>query len=101
MTRKLLARMKVRQTRGASWLQIIINVGIITANVKLFYPEASAYVYAFCAVVWIFATTAIGFVDEFRGIWKHEQEYIMETITPTFARIDKNVNAIIEEMKKK
>ena len=101
MIRKFLARMKVRQTRGAAWLQIILNVGIITANIKLFYPEASIYVYGICAFAWMLMTTSIGFVDEFRGIWKDEQEYTMEIITPTFARIDKNTKEILEEMRKK
>lgn len=94
-----LARMKLRQTRGSSYFQFVVNVGIITANIRLFIPDASLLVYLAAAVGWLVATTALGYIDEFYGIWKEELAYGSSTVNPFFLqmserieRIEKNVN---------
>ena len=94
------ARMKTRQARGASWLIFIINLGVITANVKLFFPNASIDMYIGVAIVWLIGTTIMGYIDEFKGIWKIEHAYLTETINPVFARIDENTKKILKEMEK-
>ena len=98
---KLVARMKTRQARGASWFTFIINLGVITANVKLFFPDTSMSTYIICAAVWLTGTTIVGYIDEFKGIWRHEYEYVTETINPVFGRMDQNIKKILKEMEKK
>ena len=95
------ARMKTRQSRGASWLLFFINLGVITANVKLFFPDTGMITYIFCAIAWFIGTTIIGYIDEFKGIWKIEHAYLTETINPVFARIDENTKKILKEMEKR
>ena len=95
-----LARMKVRQTRGSAWLSLLISIGVITANIKLFFPEASLGTYIVVGIVWVAATTIIGFADEFKGIWKREMDYSTKVINPVFARIDEGVQELLEEKNK-
>ena len=96
-----LARMKVRQTRGSAWLSLLISIGVITANIKLFFEEAGLGTYIIVAVAWVVATTIIGFADEFKGIWKREMDYSTKVINPVFARIDENTKKILKEMREK
>ena len=74
---------------------------MITANIKLFFPEAGLGMYIIVAVVWLVATTIIGFGDEFKGIWKREMNYSTKVINPVFARIDENTKKILKEMREK
>ena len=94
-----LARMKVRQTRGSTWLSLLISIGVITANIKLFFPKAGLGMYIIVAIAWVVATTIIGFADEFKGIWKREMDYSTKVINPVFARIDEGVKKLLEEKK--
>ena len=95
-----LARMKVRQTRGSAWLSLLISIGVITANIKLFFPEAGLGTYIVVGIAWVAATTIIGFGDEFKGIWKREMDYSTKVINPVFARIDDNVKKLLEGREK-
>lgn len=99
--KELIARMKTRQTRGASWLLFIINLGVITANIKLFFPNTSILTYIVSCVLWLIGTTIIGYVDEFKGIWKVEHAYLTETINPVFGRIDQNVQKVLDKLDEK
>ena len=80
---------------------LLINMGVITANIKLFFPKASITVYVLVGIGWVLITTIIGFIDEFKGIWKREQDYITKQVNPVFSRIDENVKKLIEMEKKK
>ena len=96
-----MARMKLRQARGGSWLTILINMGVISMNIKLFFPNADIVVYVLVGICWLLLTTSMGFIDEFKGIWKREQNYVTKNVNPVFGRIDENVKKLIEMEKKK
>lgn len=89
-----LARMKLRQTRGASYFQVIVNIGIITANIRLFVPGAGLWVYALAAAGWLGMTTALGYLDEFYGLWKEELAYGSGAVNPFFLQMSERIESI-------
>lgn len=78
---RMFARFKARQSRGGSWVQLFLNIGIITANIALFQDWFNQFgislgeMLVVGAVGYVLLTIAIGFVDEQHGIWQHENEY--------------------------
>lgn len=90
----LLARMKLRQTRGASYFQVLVNLGVITANIRLFLPDATIAVYALAAGLWVAATVGLGYLDEFYGIWKAELAYGSSAVNPFFMEMSRRVERI-------
>lgn len=80
---------------------LLINMGVISMNIKLFFPNANIVVYVLVGIGWLILTTVMGYIDEFKGIWKREQDYITKEVNPVFARIDENVKELIEMEKKK
>lgn len=93
-----LARMKLRQTRGSSYFQILVNIGVITANIKLFVPDAGISTYLIAAGMWVVATTALGFIDEFYGVWKDELSYGTGIVNPFFLQMSEQLERIEEKM---
>lgn len=89
-----LARMKLRQTRGSSYFQFVVNVGIITANIRLFVPDAGLPVYLAAAAGWLVVTTALGYLDEFYGIWKEELAYGSSTVNPFLLQMSERIERI-------
>lgn len=84
ITRRSLTTLKMRYARGSSWIGIILTLGIITANLKLFEPFIVSLLPAWLpmqAVIVISipayfgACYLIGWIDETRGIWKTESTY--------------------------
>ena len=78
---KFLAAFKARQTRGGSWIQLILNIGIITANIKLFQESFESFGIPLTTMLvvgifgYLFGTITLGYIDEKYGIWQHELEY--------------------------
>ena len=78
---KFLAAFKARQTRGGSWVQLALNLGIITANIKLFQSSFESFGISITTMLvlgifgYVFGTICIGFLDEKYGIWQHESEF--------------------------
>jgi len=116
--RRKLAAWRMRQSRGAMWLQFLINIGVITANIKLFQEtiiyytgitiDSMIYVYILAVVLYFMASFSIGYIDERYGIWQQENEYCTFTITPQMqdmhnkvTAIGKKVDRLIEVMEKK
>lgn len=97
-----LARMKARQTRGGSWIQFILNMGIITANIALFsdwldsvgISTKTALIIA--PVGYVVATVVIGYIDEFYGIWQDENEY-NSNLNPFLTKLKKQVEDLQEK----
>jgi len=75
------ARFKARQSRGGSWVQLFLNIGIITANIALFKHWFESFgislttMLAIGAVGYVIITITIGYIDERHGVWQHENEY--------------------------
>jgi len=93
-----LARMKLRQTRGSSYFQFVVNVGIITANIRLFVPDADLSVYLLSACGWLAATAALGYIDEFHGIWKEELAYGSSTVNPFLLQMAARIERIEDQV---
>ena len=89
-----LARMKLRQTRGSSYFQILVNIGVITANIRLFIPNADIIIYILAAFLWVIATTVLGYIDEFYGIWKEELSYGSGAVNPFFFQMSERIENI-------
>lgn len=98
-----LALFKQRYTRGASWTQIVLNFGIITANAKLF--EDFFYfhlgltlpmVIALSVPAYIIICYIIGHFDEKSGFWQMENN-LSYRVTPYS---DEMLNHIREIRKK-
>jgi hypothetical protein len=74
----------MRYARGSSWIGIILTLGIITANLKLFEQFIIGFLPAWLpmqAVIvgsipaYFGACYIIGWIDEKKGIWKSENTY--------------------------
>jgi hypothetical protein len=84
ITRRRLTTLKMRYARGSSWIGIILTLGIITANLKLFEQFIVGFLPAWLpmqAVIvgsvpaYFLACYVIGWLDERKGIWKNENSY--------------------------
>ncbi|OPY25898.1 MAG: hypothetical protein A4E28_02862 [Methanocella sp. PtaU1.Bin125] len=90
ITRRRLTTLKMRYARGSSWIGIILTLGIITANLKLFEEFIISFLPSWLpmqAVIiasvpaYFGACYLIGWIDERKGIWKSENSYGWE-VTP-------------------
>ena len=103
-TKNTVARIKARQWRGALWVQFILNIGIITASVALFYDwieqfGVSLRMALFIAVVvYLVGTVLIGYFDEVHGVWPEEQEHIA-SLNPFWRDIRDGVNELNTKLK--
>ena len=87
------ALVKFRYTRGSSWIQFILNFGIITTNIWIFQswlpkviPMPLWYFIGFgtyCVVGYI-----IGHIDEKHGIWNMENQLGVQVSPPTRMMLD-------------
>lgn len=101
-TIEFLARMKARQTRGGSWIQFLLNIGVVTANIALFsdwldsigIPAKTALIAA--PIGYVVATVVIGYIDEFYGIWQDENEYNSK-LNPFLTKLKKQVEDLQKE----
>lgn len=100
--RRILSRTKVRQSRGGSWVQVIFNMGIITANVALFREQfekiglseiQAIVILCSCYVV---GTIVLGFFDERYGIWQYEKEFDM-SLNPFMRNIRDAIDKLLQE----
>jgi hypothetical protein len=96
--RRTMGVVKAWQTRGSGWIQFVVNTGIITANVALFYDYLLEWginlqlrtVLAIAVVSYLVVTVVIGYLDERFGVWKHELEYT-SSLNPLLCRIHDGV----------
>jgi hypothetical protein len=104
ITRRRLTTLKMRYARGSSWLGIILSIGIITANLKLFEPFILGFLPSWIpmqAVIlssipgYFIACYLIGWVDEKKGIWKHENTYGWE-VSPESMELISSIRTIRE-----
>lgn len=96
----LLARMKLRQARGGSYFAILINLGVITANIRLFLPTAELWWYIVAGMAWVIVTAIVGYVDEFHGIWKAEMNYASGAINPFLQNMSDKLDELDEKITK-
>ncbi|HUL61686.1 MAG TPA: hypothetical protein VLT35_01385 [Methanocella sp.] len=84
ITRRSLTTLKMRYARGSSWIGIILTLGIITANLKLFEPFIVSLLPQWFHMQWLYVIAVpgyfitcylIGWLDERKGIWKNENSY--------------------------
>jgi len=93
---KTIARFKARQTRGGSWVQLFLNMGIITANVALFsdFFESFGIPLSVMLIIgvfgYLFGTVCIGYLDERYGVWQYENEY-NSNLNPFMVNIDRKL----------
>jgi len=82
------AQIKMRYTRGTTWLQFLLNFGIITANMWIFQDLLPKVIpmslwYLVALVVYCLICYAIGHIDEKYGIWNLENQYGVVVSPPT------------------
>lgn len=103
--RKKLAEWKNLYARGASWIQFLVNLGIITANIKLFegfiiplLPDGvnMATIYVACVPVYFFGCYTIGCVDKRWGIWREENDFSAFAVIPMNADIYRMMSEVHE-----
>ena len=76
-----LAHMKARQARGGSWIQMFLNMGIITANAALFEDYFLSVGIDLPVIIgvgictYVVGTILIGYLDEKYGVWEDENEF--------------------------
>ena len=84
ITRRRLTTLKMRYSRGSSWLGILLSLGIITANLKLFEPFIVGFLPAWLPMQGVIVGSIVGYfvgcyvigwADERKGIWKNENTY--------------------------
>ena len=84
ITRRRLTTLKMRYGRGSSWIGIILTLGIITANLKLFETFIVGLLPSWLPMQAVILTSipayfgacyVIGWIDEKKGIWKSENTY--------------------------
>jgi hypothetical protein len=95
--RRYIGKMKARQTRGGGWMQMLINIGVISANIKLFesvIPVSIPVAIGIGAVGYVALTVYIGYLDEQYGIWKEEAEYNSSTVNPVLKRMDERIERL-------
>jgi hypothetical protein len=95
--RQYIGKMKARQTRGGGWMQLAINIGVISANIKLFesaIPVSLPVAIGIGAIGYVVLTVYIGYLDEQYGIWKEETEYNSSQVNPVLKRIDERIERL-------
>jgi hypothetical protein len=104
--RNVLAAAKMRYSRGTSWIQFLLNLGIITANIKMFETYINqmgmtvGQAIAISLPTYIIFSYLIGYADEKWGVWKEEQNFAYD-ITPRmteFFKESKEIKAICEKL---
>jgi hypothetical protein len=104
ITRRRLTTLKMRYARGSSWIGIILTLGIITANLKLFEPFIVTLLPSWLpmqAVIvgsipaYFGACYFIGWIDEKKGIWKNENTYGWE-VSPESMELINSIRTIRE-----
>jgi hypothetical protein len=101
--RRYIGKMKARQSRGSGWMQMLINIGVISANIKLFegaIPVSLPVALVVGGIGYVVLTVYIGYFDEIYGIWKEETEFNSSTVNPVTQRIDQGVKRIEERLTK-
>jgi|AGTN01.2.fsa_nt_gi hypothetical protein len=102
ITRRRLTTLKMRYARGSSWIGIILTLGIITANLKLFEDFITGFLPSWLpmqAVIvgsvptYFLACYFIGWIDERKGIWKSENSYGWE-VTPESMELISSIREI-------
>ena len=102
ITRRRLTTLKMRYARGSSWIGIILTLGIITATLKLFEPFIVSLLPVWIHMQWLYlvavpgyfiACYTIGWLDEKKGIWKHENTYGWE-VSPESMELISSIRAI-------
>jgi len=109
---RFVARFKARQARGGAWVQLLLNIGIITANIKLFESWFESFGISLSTMLaigvfgYLFGTITIGFLDERYGVWQHENAY-NSNLNPVMRKIQENqitmitaINSIGKEARK-
>ena len=95
---RIIARAKLLQSRGGSWVYFITNIGVITANIALFKEHLTwtglslTQLLVIGAFAYFALTLGIGVIDEYLGIWKQENDYSALQLTsyanPMVTKID-------------
>ena len=111
ITRRSLTTLKMRYSRGSSWIGIFLNLGIITANLKLFEPFIVSFLPPWLPMqalillsipAYFITCYLIGLVDEKKGIWKNENSYGWEVSPESMEMIQgiREIREYVEEQKK-
>lgn len=101
-----LALFKQRYVRGASWTQIMLNFGIITANAKLFEDFFWVYfgltmpeVIALSVPGYVIICYLIGHYDERIGFWQVENN-LSYRFSPYSDEMRRDIREIKQQLKK-
>lgn len=101
--KRIIAMVRMRYIRGGAWLQAFISMGVIAANAKLYEDFFKVYfgigvgvAIIVLSVGYVFMCYLIGWVDEKKGIWKHENDYAYE-VSPLAYDMSKQIRALHDE----
>lgn len=99
--REKFTSIKMRYLRGTTWIQMLLNLGIITANLKLFENFFQNWLglnitqmVMISIPSYIFLSYLIGALDERYGIWKHENDYQSYVVTPVIRDLANSIKKI-------
>jgi len=98
---KTIARFKARQSRGSAWVSLILNMGIITANIALFKDFFEGFGLTLIQMIligvfsYLFGTIVIGYLDEQYGVWKQENEF-NTSLNPFMVNINEKLDEMIK-----
>lgn len=104
MMRDFIVNVKQYYTRGSTWFSYLFQIGIITANAKLF--EEFFHIWfgwnvmqtiAVGVVGYITVATIIGGLDLHYGIWKQENDWVWNS-TPEARQMSENVRKLVKEL---
>lgn len=107
--RMWLAGEKQYFTRGSNYINIIISILVITANIRLFEGFITPLLPDWLAIKWLYVLAVIGYpigcrmlgyIDKRWGIWSHENNWTFYT-SPWSQEILDAARIIIKEHKAK
>lgn len=98
--RGFVVNVKQYYSRGSTWFNYLFQVGIITANAKLFEVFFKAWfgwdvmqTISFGILGYILVATIVGAVDLRHGIWRQENDWVWNA-TPAAKKLSESVARI-------
>lgn len=102
MMRSFVVNIKQYYTRGSTWFNYVFQVGIITANAKLFesffrdwFGWDVMQTIAIGVAGYVIVATIIGGLDLHFGIWKQENDWVWNA-TPAARQLSEDVKKLVK-----
>ncbi len=90
-------KFRMRYQRGLSWVADVKYILALAITLKV-YNIPDFFIFPVSAVG-LASIYILGYIDEHRGIWKQEQEFLASEINPVLSRMDKGVEKLLKSSK--